>query len=1259
MEHPPNRRRRCCETNKVSGHPRPDKHAILAPGHPPCFRAPWGAWIAPAVASFVYIDNPTRRPNSSARRVFTVSRSACRFLTDFSITFLAVPHDPLHAGVTTFNHDQDSLASPQDVDRASRLATSDVGASRQKRKGQGKLGTNAGSGSSPPPQKCRRPSSLASKSARATPTGATEKPPVPMKSFMFFLKSIREQSRASHGSASTLSKAAGKRWKTFTDKEKQPFTEMYQADKLRYADELVLYNRAMEAARNIAEELLGGDASSPGVNAAVTNRSKEPAGSTRCKKPKRPRRAYEIFTVALRNQLRAADPTDTVLSQSAPVFNKMASAWWNELTEQDKQPFVCQSESDKQRHASEMSAFTEDVKATRKAADELRRKGSNPGGSSVKVNIPNRPKKQGKQKKQAKLTGTNADLRKLKRPNELAMKPLAKKSSSTKAPRVRGNVEAKAAAVARAPSAGGARFKRPHRKAPAGKEWSTTSGRWVSSMVRQPAVRSSSCASPAPEMFINDALSVDDDEKGPNDANDYTDGGHGDGEHDWDRYDDADDADSDFGLEEEGEEGETEDENEGAGVERSGSENGDASSGIGDYQTMMSDVKRNNGMFFGCWNKRAYEDMVRIIKPCLAPTAKLPTTFLGSRFPLNLQFDSVFKLFQLLTTVKDHAVIYSDPAGTGKSGVVMMLLTVLKCMGLSENEEGGVRQCIGPKAPAIMMCPIAVFEHWYRESLLCQGPTFAEGGAQPKGCVNICFIEDVKGLATIDLDQGPQDVYVIANSLTNRKTTGATDARKLMRWIGSKRPSMVVIDEAHTLATVVGTKHGDPIPVMTKFLVDIRTRVPGIWALAISADPGWENPSSDQGGISNMTRLFKKAMGMKGDLSGRIVANECHAYAEYMPKIIHHEIGPIGLDAGELKRIADRVGSQNTSAKLRHNQAFKTALPFDLAATALNSMLKQHPGEQFAIYGLLDPVRDELMKRMADEGIQTLGFARFKHLKGPHAAHDKFADAIKNTCNQVIFAPQRTYERGVNDLENIPHVVFWDQSHRQYRNPGTRNQVIHRHRRLSSQHAEVHIWNFGYNSSGACHPYGKLLKYQQTYKGDTKLFGRLAWKMLKEIVRENMDMPVPGFGRSYGDSDSVEPETPRSKINAVAAQASSGDAGSSGSSAWASSSARGHDVGGGIPKRQKLQSSVADAAGQSLSPLAPSLRLPASDLPMLARFLRVTGIGPGHIRNVLDLADRVGIETPQDFAEMSEQELVVQGFKVLHARKILRALAPI
>ena len=62
---------------------------------------------------------------------------------------------------------------------------------------------------------------------------------------------------------------------------------------------------------------------------------------------------------------------------------------------------------------------------------------------------------------------------------------------------------------------------------------------------------------------------------------------------------------------------------------------------------------------------------------------------------------------------------------------------------------------------------------------------------------------------------------------------------------------------------------------------------------------------------------------------------------------------------------------------------------------------------------------------------------------------------------------------------------------------------------------------------------------------------------------------------------------------------------------------------------------------------------------MLARFLRVTGIGPGHIRNVLDLADRVGIETPQDFAEMSEQELVVQGFKVLHARKILRALAPI
>ena len=161
------------------------------------------------------------------------------------------------------------------------------------------------------------------------------------------------------------------------------------------------------------------------------------------------------------------------------------------------------------------------------------------------------------------------------------------------------------------------------------------------------------------------------------------------------------------------------------------------------------------------------------------------------------------------------------------------------------------------------------------------------------------------------------------------------------------------------------------------------------------------------------------------------------------------------------------------------------------------------------------------------------------------------------------------------------------------------------------------------------------------------------------VAQEDAAAAMPDFERSHGDIDGVEPETPRIKINAVAAQASSGDAGSSGSSAWASNSAGGHDVGGGILKRQKLQSSVADAAGQSLSPLAPSRRLPASGRPMLARFLRVAGIGPGHIKNVLDLADRMGIETPQDFAEMSEQELVVQGFKVLHARKILRALAPI
>jgi len=205
------------------------------------------------------------------------------------------------------------------------------------------------------------------------------------------------------------------------------------------------------------------------------------------------------------------------------------------------------------------------------------------------------------------------------------------------------------------------------------------------------------------------------------------------------------------------------------------------------------------------------------------------------------------------------------------------------------------------------------------------------------------------------------------------------------------------------------------------------------------------------------------------------------------------------------------------------------------------------------------------------------------------------------------------------------------------------------------------------------------------------------------VAQEDAAAAMPECDRSHGDIDGVEAETPRIKINAVAAQASSGDAGSSGSSAWASSSssAQCHDMAGGTSSggiQQPLQVSVKPEAldamgrhvqgegrrtGQSpvadmdidegggstgergrpcqppLASLAPSMGSPASVRPMLARFLRVTGIGPGHIRNVLDLADRVGIETPQDFAEMSEQELVVQGFKVLHARKILRALAPI
>ena len=66
-------------------------------------------------------------------------------------------------------------------------------------------------------------------------------------------------------------------------------------------------------------------------------------------------------------------------------------------------------------------------------------------------------------------------------------------------------------------------------------------------------------------------------------------------------------------------------------------------------------------MYFNLWNKGAYEGMCGVIRPVLTAESQLPKTFGGATFPLNIQYDSVFKLFQLLTTVDDHAVIYSDP----------------------------------------------------------------------------------------------------------------------------------------------------------------------------------------------------------------------------------------------------------------------------------------------------------------------------------------------------------------------------------------------------------------------------------------------------------------------------------------------------------------------------------------------------------------------------------------------------------------------
>ena len=91
---------------------------------------------------------------------------------------------------------------------------------------------------------------------------------------------------------------------------------------------------------------------------------------------------------------------------------------------------------------------------------------------------------------------------------------------------------------------------------------------------------------------------------------------------------------------------------------------------------------------------------------------------------------------------------------------------------------------------------------------------------------------------------------------------------------------MLIIDEAHTLGTIVGTARYDPVPALTQFLVAVRKRVPSIWVLAISADPGWDNPAN-QNGIEGISKLFRHSIGMTGEMSSCIVMHDDTKYGNF------------------------------------------------------------------------------------------------------------------------------------------------------------------------------------------------------------------------------------------------------------------------------------------------------------------------------------------------------------------------------------------
>jgi len=158
------------------------------------------------------------------------------------------------------------------------------------------------------------------------------KPRGRMTGYAYFVQTCREEHKRKHPGETVVftefSKKCAKRWKNMSDPEKKPFTDLTEADRVRYEREMKEYVK------------MGGDAGKR------KKKKKDPNA------PKRPQSAFFLFCADHRAPLKAENPSFTVGDIAKALGKK-----WSETKPDVKQKYSALGEVEKEKYNKLMEKY--------------------------------------------------------------------------------------------------------------------------------------------------------------------------------------------------------------------------------------------------------------------------------------------------------------------------------------------------------------------------------------------------------------------------------------------------------------------------------------------------------------------------------------------------------------------------------------------------------------------------------------------------------------------------------------------------------------------------------------------------------------------------------------------------------------------------------------------------------------------------------------------------------------------------------------